>query len=152
MKQLTFFPGILLAIAASASAVDFNTDALKAMQQEGHKMVAEAQDGRAFKTANGLCLDVAGKALMVRKCKSSGSSQTWHFDEQDRLVSSDGRCVAGPTLASCGAGKNQQWRLDGQNRLARAGNQCLQTQGNPPGNGAKVIVKDCSGAANQVWR
>jgi hypothetical protein len=152
MKQLSLFSALFIGLAAPVLAVDFNTDALKSMQEEGHKIVAESQGGKSYKTRNGLCLDYAGKVLMVRKCKASGSSQTWYFDDQDRLVASDGRCVAGASLVNCGSGNNQKWRLDNQGRIAGSNNKCLQTQGNPPKNGAKIVAAGCSGAANQLWK
>ncbi len=152
MKQLTLLSVLFIGVAAQVHAVEFNKDALKSMQQEGHKIVAESQGGKSYKTRNGLCLDFAGKVLMVKKCKASGSSQTWHFDDQGRLVASDGRCVTGADLANCGSGNNQKWQLDDQGRLAGGNKKCLQTQGNPPKNGAKVVAAGCSGAANQVWK
>lgn len=152
MKQLTLLNMAFLGFALPALAVEFNTDALKSMQKEGHKIVAEAQGGKPFKTRNGLCLDYAGKVVMVKKCKSSGSSQTWHFDDKGRLVASDGRCIAGSNLAKCSGAKGQQWEQDGKGRLAGNNGKCLQTQGNPPKAGAKVVAAGCSGAANQVWK
>ena len=152
MKPLTLLTATFLGLSLPVWGVDFNTDALKSMQQEGHKIVAESQGGRSFKTPNGLCMDFAGKVLMVKKCKSSGSSQTWHFDENGRLVASDGRCVAGPQLAKCGAGNNQKWQQDKQKRLVGSGNKCLQTQGHPAKAGAKVVAAKCGGAPNQVWK
>ncbi len=152
MKQLTGLSVLFLGLSAQAVAVEFNKDALKSMQQEGHKIVAESQGGKQFKTPNGLCLDYAGKVLMVKSCKGSGSSQTWHFDDQGRLVASDGRCVAGANLANCGAGNNQKWEFDDQGRIAGSNGKCLQTQGNPAKSGAKVVAAGCSAAANQVWK
>lgn len=152
MKPQTLTLVMTMAAVSTASAVEFNTDALKTIQQEGHKIAAEAQGGRAFKMGNGFCLDYAGKALVLKKCKKSGSTQTWHFDGQSRLVASDGRCVNNAQLAKCGGGKNQKWTLDQQNRLANANGQCLQPQGNIPKNGAKLSVAKCSGAGHQVWK
>ena len=152
MKQVSLVTAIFLLAASPAGAVEFNKDALKTIQEEGHKIAAEALGARTFKTSNGLCLDYAGRALLVKKCKSTGSTQGWYFDEQGRLVASDGRCVAGAQLANCGSGKGQKWKLDGNKRLANQNKQCLQVPGNPPKAGAKLKAAACSGAANQVWQ
>ena len=133
-----------------AVAVDFNTEALKSMQKEGHQIAAEALGSRSFKTGKNFCLDYAGKVVMVRKCKKTGTKQSWRLDDSGRLLASDGRCVAGQYLAKCNQGKNQKWKLDDKNRLSNGG-RCLQTQSNPARNGAKVVPAPCNNAANQVW-
>ena len=153
MKQLFPVTAFTLALAGAsgANAVDFNKDALKSMQEEGHKIVEEAE-GRTYKTANGLCLDVDGASLVVAACDPKSKSQVWRIDGQGRLVAHDGRCVASDKLQKCGSGNAQKWKVDDKKRLANAAKQCLQPQGNPPKAGAKVSAAGCSKAANQVWK
>jgi hypothetical protein len=153
MKQVFLVTALLAATATGAQAVEFNTDALKSMQEEGHKIVEEAQAGRAYKAAGDLCLDIAGNGLVVRKCNAKARSQQWSMDGQGRLVAHDGRCVAGPQLAKCGAAKAQKWKHDGKQRLANQNNACLQVQSNPPQAGTRVVVAGCRDkAAAQVWK
>lgn len=151
MKQAFVSAALAALLVPSAMAVDFNTDALKSMQEEGHKIVEEAQ-GKAYRTAGGLCLDVAGGALAVKPCDANSKSQVWQIDGQGRLVAHDGRCVAGDQLQKCGSGNAQKWQVDGRGRLANGAKQCLQAQGNPPKAGAKVVGAACSKAPNQVWQ
>lgn len=152
MKQYSLFIAFLLVITPMVHAVDLNTEALKSMQQEGHKIVDEAQDRKTYKSAGGHCLDVAGSGLVVKKCNAKAKTQQWLMDSKARLVAHDGRCVAGALLQKCGSGKSQKWKLDGQKRLANNAKQCLQAQGNPPKPGAKVVVATCGKASNQAWR
>ena len=135
----------------AANAVEFNTEALKSMQEEGHKIVEQAQ-GKTYRTSGGLCLDVAGAALVIRPCNAKSQSQIWKIDTQSRLVAHDGRCVAGAQLQQCGAVNAQKWKVDEKKRLANANQQCLQVQGNPPKAGSNVIAPACSPAPNQVWQ
>ena len=151
MKQVFLAAAVALAGVSSAHAVDFNKDALKSMQEEGHK-IAEEAGGRTYSTANGLCLDVAGAALVVAPCDPKSKSQVWQIDGQSRLVAHDGRCVAGDKLQKCGSGNAQKWKVDDKKRLSNAAKQCLQPQGNPPKAGARVAAAGCSKAANQVWK
>ena len=53
MKQRTLWIALLALYLPGAGAVDFNTDALKSMQEEGHKIVEESQGLRAFKLSGG---------------------------------------------------------------------------------------------------
>ena len=153
MKQVFLFAAMVVFTATGAQAVEFNTDALKSMQEEGHKIVEEAQAGRAYRAAGGLCLDIAGNGLVVRKCNAKSRTQQWSTDGQGRLVANDGRCVAGPQLAACGAAKAQKWKHDGKQRLANQNNMCLQVQSSPPQAGTRVVVAGCKDkAAAQVWR
>lgn len=153
MKPISGLLALFMFAAAGSHAVTLNTDALKSMQEEGHKIVEEAQNARAFRSNTGQCLDLAGKALLIKNCDARAASQKWYFDDKDRLVAHDGRCVDGNgQLAACGGGKGQQWQLDGKNRLANGAGQCLQPQGNPPKSGVKVASVACSGNAQQVWR
>jgi len=128
MKQVFLLPALAAMLVTSAQAVELNTDALKTMQKEGHRIVEESEGGRAYKAANGFCLDAAGGGLVVRKCKDGAKTQKWTMDGQSRLVAHDGRCVAGPNL------------------------ECLQIQGNTPKDGAKVVAAGCNKAPGQVWK
>jgi hypothetical protein len=152
MKRAFLLAGLLLASITAVQAVDLNTDALKSMQKEGHKIVADSQGGKTYKTANGLCLDIAGGGLVVRKCNAKANKQKWQFDDQKRLVAHNGKCVDGAHLKKCVAAPSQKWKLDGKKRLANKSKQCLQTEGNPPKAGAKVVAAACGKAPNQVWK
>jgi len=151
MKQAYFLAALMVVLGPAANAVEFNTDALKSMQEEGHKIVAESKGARAYKASGGHCLDIAGAALVIRACNAKAKTQMWNFDGQGRLVAHDGRCVTGSQLQKCGAAKTAKWKLDGQKRLANATMQCLQIQGNPPKPGAKVVAAACNKSPNQVW-
>jgi hypothetical protein len=137
---------------SSANAVELNKDALKSMQEEGHKLLDESSSGRAFKGAGGFCLDIAGARMVVRPCKSATKNQLWKLDNKSHLVAHDGRCVEGAGLKKCGSVPIQKWSHDVKKRLVNGKKQCLQIQGNKPKAGAKVVVSACSGSANQVWK
>ena len=77
MKQVFAFTAISALIATGAQAVEFNKDALKSMQEEGHKIVEESQAGRPYKSTGGLCLDIAGNGLVVRNCNANSKTHTW---------------------------------------------------------------------------
>ena len=151
MKPIFLLAGLAVALAPGVKAVELNKEAMKTMQQEGHRIVEEAQGGRAYKAGKNLCLDTGGGGLEVRKCNANAKTQKWTMDGQSRLVAQDGRCVAGAQLAKCGAGKAQKWKLDGKNRLANQNKQCLLVQGNQPKAGAKVVTTACGKGAGQVW-
>lgn len=151
MKQLFLLTAVTALLSAGAQGVELNKDAMKAMQQEGHRIVEESEGGRAYKAANGLCLDVAGEGLVVKKCKGDAKTQKWITDGQSRLVAHNGRCVDGAKLAKCSGAKTQKWKHEGK-RLANHNKQCLQAQGQPPKAGAKVVTNACNNkAAAQVW-
>ena len=152
MKRAFLLAGLMAAGISAVQAVDLNTDALKSMQKEGHKIVADSQSGKAYKTSNGLCLDITGDGLVVRKCNAKVNKQKWRFDSQKRLVAHDGKCVDGAHLKKCGGAPSQKWKLDGKKRLANNSKKCLQTEGNPPKSGAKVVAVACGNAPNQVWK
>lgn len=152
MKPVCLIAALAVSFTTTvANAVEFNKEALQSMQEEGHKIVEQAQ-GKTYKSAGGLCLDIAGAALVVRPCNAKSQSQIWKIDTESRLVAHDGRCVAGAQLQKCGAGNAQKWKVDEKKRLANTKQQCLQVQGNPPKAGAKVIAPACSQAPTQVWQ
>ena len=151
MKQAYLLVALMLALGPAANAVEFNKDALKSMQEEGHKMLEESRGTRTYKAPGGLCLDVAGAGLVVNKCNAKAKNQMWYFDDQGSLVAGDGRCVTGSKLQKCGASKAESWKLDGQKRLASSVQKCLQVQGNPPKPGAEVVAGACSKSPSQVW-
>ncbi len=154
MKLKLGLLAMLCFTASGTHAVTLNEDALKAMQQEGHKIVEESQAaGRHFRSNTGQCLEIAGKALLIKPCDDKAGSQLWRFDDKGRLVAHDGRCVDGKAqLQKCNNSKEQQWKVDGKKRLANGEGQCLQPQGKPPKAGSKVAAAACSGAATQVWK
>jgi hypothetical protein len=152
MKLKYILAGLLVACVSAVNAVELNKDALKSMQEEGHKLLEESAGGRTFKGAGGFCLDVAGAGMVVRSCKADTKKQLWKLDGQKRLVAHNGQCADGAGLKKCGSGPTQKWSHDGKKRLANGKKQCLQIQGNKPKAGAKVIISACSGSANQVWK
>ncbi len=153
MKLKTGLLLVMIPAAMAAQAVTLNTDALKSMQEEGHKIVAESQNARSFKSHSGQCLDMAGKVLVLKNCSGKASGQKWHFDDQGRLAAHDGRCVGGNAqLQNCGGAAAQKWKLDGQGRLANGANKCLQPQGNNPKAGTKVVAGACGGSPHQQWK
>lgn len=152
MKQIFLLAALAVSLDQGAQAVELNKDAMKTMQQEGHRIVEESQGGRAYTAGNNLCLDTGGGGLIVRKCNGGAKAQKWKMDDQKHLVAHDGRCVAGAQLAKCGAGKGQKWKHDDKKRLSNQNKQCLQVQGNPPKEGAKVTVAACGNkVAGQTW-
>lgn len=153
MKSRYGWIGAFCLAATGAHAVTLNTDALKSMQEEGHKIVEEAQGGREYRSNTGQCLDSAGKALLIKQCGNKAASQQWRSDDQGRLVAHDGRCVGGNgQLQKCGGASEQRWGLDDKQRLANAAGKCLEPQGNPPAAGSKVVAVDCSGSGKQRWK
>lgn len=153
MKLKTGLLVLSLTVAAGAHAVTLNTDALKSMQEEGHKIVAESQGARNFRSSSGHCLDSAGKALVLKNCSGKAAGQQWFFDDKSRLVAHDGRCVGGNAqLQNCAGAPAQQWQLDNKGRLANGAGKCLQPQGNSPKAGTKVSAPACGGSPEQVWK
>ncbi len=154
--------GILGLCLGNAHAVDLNTDALKKMQQEGHKILEEEQGARMLRIDDGNCLAAGGKpgqvgaSVVTQKCNDKANPQKWSFDDQGRLVSHGGTCVAtagnatkpgtNAVLQKCAGNAQQKWSLDKQNRLAGRSGLCLQANGN------NVVAAACSGAKNQKWR
>ncbi|MEE4279068.1 MAG: RICIN domain-containing protein [Halieaceae bacterium] len=179
MKALPhLFAGLLAASLAAGAAAQFNTDALKKMQEEGHKIVEEQQAAeaasaaenakalaekkavedtkatavtlqrRAYRHGGTLCLDARG-ALSVETCNPRAPSQQWALDANNRLVAHDGRCLAGASLVKCAGGNTQQWVHDKRGRLRNQAQQCLQVRSAKAG--ARVDSPACSGAPTQVW-
>ena len=155
MKQTYLLAGLFCLYAVGAMAIDLNTDALKKMQEEGHKILEEEQGARAFKLPNGHCLQAAGGNLVNSKCNDKASNQKWHFDNNGRLVSFDGNCVraagggkhpgANAILPLCRGAGAQKWKLEGSKRLAKPHGMCLQADGK------NVVTAKCSGAGTQKW-
>ena len=153
MKQAILCASLLTLFLPAAQAVDFNNDALKSMQEEGHKIVEAEEKSRAYKQASGLCLEASGSALVAGKCKGKPDNQKWYFDDQKRLVGHSGKCVnatatgAAAALQKCGSGKSQQWKHDGKQRLANGNKLCLQA-----GSDKKVVAAACGNSPDQVWK
>lgn len=148
MKQTYLLAGLLTLCATGVAAIDLNTDAMKKMQEEGHKILEEGQ--RSFELPNGQCLQAAGNKLVSAKCKDKADNQQWRLDDNGRLVSKDGTCVsvAGggkAVLQKCGGADAQKWKLDGSKRLVNKLGTCLQADG------GNVVAAECSNAANQKW-
>ncbi|MBA6413341.1 ricin-type beta-trefoil lectin domain protein [Parahaliea sp. F7430] len=155
MKPAYMLIALLVATAAPAvNAVSFNKEALKAMQQEGHKIVEQAESKRLYRAGAGLCLDSTGPRAVLKACNDKEAKQNWTSNEQQQLVASDGRCLGiangAAVLQKCSAAKNQQWQHDDKKRLVNNLQQCLQFQGNLVA-GANVIPAQCNDAPRQVW-
>ena len=167
MKSFNLLTGGLLALLmAGGAAAQFNTDAMKKMQKEGHKILEEQQAAeaakaagdagatgtsparRAYRIGSNFCLD-ARSAISVEVCSSSAASQQWAFDASRRLVAHDGRCLAGASLVTCAEGKAQKWVHDERGRLRNEAQQCLQPRNLKAG--APVIAAACGMAPTQVW-
>lgn len=159
----TVSAGLLAALLAGGAAAQFNTDALKKMQKEGHKIVEEEQAAkpanaaggnkaaaarRAYRVGNNLCLDGRG-ALTVETCNARSASQQWAMDDSGRIKAQDGRCLAGASLAKCAGGQAQKWTHDERGRLRNAAQQCLQPASTKAG--AAVTAVACGAAPTQVW-
>jgi len=152
MKHASLLVGLLaVACVPVANAVDLNKEALKSMQEEGHKLLEESQGGRAYRSGGGLCLDTAGAKLVVKPC-NDGASQQWSLQEGGHLMAHTGQCVNDSSLAKCGSGPVQSWKHDGRQRLSNGKNQCLQVQGTPAKAGASVVTARCNKSASQVWK
>ncbi len=99
MKETLFLAGLLALYFPAAMAVEFNTDALKSMQEEGEKQLQAEKSMRAFKLSTGLCLHAAGEPgkaganLTINKCDGKSNRQKWRLDDQGRLESHGGTCV-----------------------------------------------------------
>jgi hypothetical protein len=168
MKQRYLWGALLAAYLPAAGAVDFNTDALKSMQEEGHKIVEEEKGLRTFSLAGGKCLEASGEPgkpganLVVKSCNAKSDSQKWRFDDQGRLVSHGGTCVgvsgeagkpgANAVMQKCGGAKSQQWQHDGKKRLVNGLKKCLQAAGDPKKPGPNVVTDACGDSPNQVWK
>ncbi|MEH6610213.1 MAG: RICIN domain-containing protein [Halioglobus sp.] len=152
MKLKFILAGLLVACVSVANSVELNKDALKSMQQEGHKLLEESSAARAYKGAGGFCLDIAGEEMVVRSCNAKTKNQQWKLDGQARLVAQNGKCIDGARLKKCSSAQTQKWSHDGKKRLANGKKQCLQIQGEKPKAGAKVVVSACSGSTKQVWK
>lgn len=164
MKQRTLWIGLLALYLPGAGAVDFNTDALKSMQEEGHKIVEESQGLRSFKLPSGQCLHAAGAAgtnLVINKCNPKSNNQKWRFDDKSRLANQNGACVgvagdaskpgASAVMQKCSGAKFQQWKQDGKKRLVNGIDKCLEAAGDPKSPGGNVVTTACSDSPKQVW-
>ncbi|MEP4149189.1 MAG: RICIN domain-containing protein [Halioglobus sp.] len=151
MKRIIAFSTIALACIAPVQAVDFNTDALKSMQKEGHAIVAEAEAARVYKASNGQCLAFSASALVLENCNGS-KNQKWSLDGNSRLVAANGKCADGAHLKACGNSNAQKWKHDSSRRLMSQAKKCLQPEGNPPKKGARVVAANCSKSSQQVWK
>ena len=152
MKRIFLLSATSLAFIAPSQAVEFNTDALKSMQEEGHKIVAESQGARSYRAANGECLDFKGNGLVLSKCDGKANSQKWTMDDKQRLVAHNGRCIGGSNLQECSNAKPQKWTHDDKHRLISNAKKCLQPQGKPPKSGDKVVAGNCSNSEDLVWK
>ncbi|GAB3282567.1 RICIN domain-containing protein [Parahaliea aestuarii] len=161
MKYRFLIPGLLALCTAGAYAIDLNTDALKKMQEEGHKIVEDEGKFRTFALPNGQCMQAAGdpsKAgvnVVMRKCEGGANNQKWQINGQHHLQSHGAMCVAvggqaqkpgsNVVLKACGGSKDQKWSLDGQGRLKNGFDHCLQA------NNGNVVTATCSNSPQQKF-
>lgn len=154
MKPTYLLAGLLSVYIPVAAAVDFNKDAMKTLQEEGHKIADENTGARAFKLSGGHCLQAPSKngaSLLLKKCNSK-NNQKWQLDGQGRIMAHAGGCVdvagGNAVLQKCGGAKSQQWKHDGKNRLVSGGKKCLQ------GDAAsgKVAAAACGNPPDQIWQ
>jgi hypothetical protein len=160
MKYASLWIALFGLISTAAAAVELNTEAMKKMQKEGHKILEEETALQPMRLANGKCLQAAGapgKAgvnLVNRKCNAKAKNQLWLLDEQGRLNNRADACVAvagkdpgsNAVMKQCSDAKDQQWRLDDEKRLVNAQGLCLQAKG------GNMIAATCTDNANQQWR
>ncbi len=168
MKETYFLAGLLALYLPAAMAVEFNTDALKSMQEEGEKQLQEEKSMRTFRLSTGLCLHAAGEPgkpganLTVDKCDGKSNRQKWRLDDEGRLASQAGTCVgvageakkpgSNAVLQNCGSAKAQQWKLDGKGRLVNGLGRCLEASGDGKKAGGNVVSAECKESPTQVWK
>lgn len=167
MKHTYLVAALVAVYGPGAGAVDFNTDALKAMQEEGHKIVEESKGLRAFKLPSGMCLHVAGDVnkpganLVIHNCNPNLANQKWRLDDQGRLVNQGGKCVgvagdpkkpgANALMQNCVVAKVQQWKHDDKKQLVNGFNKCLHAAGDAKTPGGNVVTTNCHASPSQVW-
>jgi hypothetical protein len=170
MKQPTLTATLLalsLTALPSARAVEFNTEALKTMQKEGHEIVEQEKGLRAFQLASGLCLHAAktgkpGAKLQVAACKEKSDNQKWRFDDEGRLANQGGTCVgiagnakkpgAKAELQKCSGAAHQRWQVDNRQRLVNGLNLCLEAANNGKKAGAGLKSVACGDSPGQTWK
>jgi lysophospholipase L1-like esterase len=120
--------------------------------------------GALVGTASGRCLDVPngttanGTQPIIWDC-NGGPNQSWTLTGQ--ALQALGKCLDSPTNASSGAkvqlwdchnGANQRWTLNANGSVSNAqSGLCLDVNGNATTNGSPVVLRTCTGAANQLW-
>jgi len=168
MKHALLLTGLLLGYLPAAFCVTFNTDALKSMQQEGHKIAEQAKGLRAFSLPNNKCLHAAGNIgkagtnVEFQDCKAESNNQKWRFDDQGRLVNQGGKCLgvsgdpnkagADVLLQDCSGAKAQQWKQDDKQRLVNGVGKCLNAVGDAKSVSGNVVSNTCKEIPNQRWR
>ncbi len=167
MKHAYFVAVLFAAAAPGALAIDLNTDALKTMQQQGDKIIAESKEWRNFELKGGRCMQIngglnaVGANLVIRPCKPDAKNQQFRLDG-NKLVGQGDTCVgvdgnpkklgASAVMQKCGDDKAQQWTLDDKGRLANKEDRCLQATGNPSQKQANVISTNCNMSDNQIFQ
>jgi hypothetical protein len=143
-------------------AADTGKSQLQVQSLQGTTMAMKSDDSKR-------CIDVKdGKAgagndgtpLQVWDC-NNGTNQTWTFDD-DGTLRSLGQCmdlawgsIAENTpvqLVACNGNAAQQFRITQKNQLVNpaAEGKCVTSDG--AGNGGRLFLRTCTGAANQVWQ
>jgi hypothetical protein len=135
--------GLLAAFLSGGAAAQFNTDALKKMQKEGHKIVEEQEAAEAAASAQS-----SGEAVAADKSVEKASAQmqptaapvartVYRYGAKLCLNAGDAL-----TIEACnGKAASQQWALNNDGRLVAHDGRCVA--------GASLVK--CAGGKNQKW-
>ena len=133
----------VVAAAAGPAGAQFNPEALKKMQKEGHKIVEEAAKKQVWRLPGDLCLD-ARQNLVVQRCTENLASQQWTLDEAGRIVAHNDQCLTGNRLLACADNNRfQTWTHGEGGLLSNGAGRCLHVRGTPAV-GSKVGVAPCT--------
>ncbi|NJL27559.1 MAG: hypothetical protein HC897_06500 [Thermoanaerobaculia bacterium] len=115
------------------------------------------------------CLDVRGGStaegadVILFRCHG-GANQRWDLPVRGfsgEIVGVGGQCLdirgtvrdrARVEMRSCDGGPTQQWRFGQDGRIVGAEGLCLDVLENNSNDGARIVVFECHGTANQRWR
>jgi len=166
-QPLLLLAALLAAYGPAANAVQFNTEALQNMQQQGQQIVEDAKALRTFTLPTGMCLHLkgdltkAGSNVVIENCKADLNNQKWRFDDAGRLVNQGGLCLgvagdatkpgANAVIQQCSDGKQQKWKLDDSKRLVNDLDKCLNAVGDAKTPGGNVVSTNCNRMPNQIW-
>lgn len=124
-----------------------------AMKGDGSHRCIDVKDGRAGSGND-------GTPLQVWDC-TNGAGQTWTFDK-DGTLRSLGQCmdlawgsIAENTpvqLVACNGNAAQQFRITQKNQLVNPAAEGKCVTSDADGNGSRLFLRTCTGAANQVWQ
>ena len=121
-----------MAVTFSVQGVQFNTDAMKELQDKGVKMAEHADE---------LHLLVVGDAAKEADAKLNCLNVQGNSTKEGQ----------GVKVAVCTDDKNQMWRFDDQGRLVTAGDTCIGFKGDPAKPGTQLRTEKCAKGDRQVW-